>query len=267
MTDLLTELDVTAVSVEGRDLKVDIFHPGDNANGVGIVFLPGGGFRIANKAGLHERYALRMQEHGYVFIATEYRVMDEAPWPAQIHDAKALIRWTRANARRLGIDPSRIVLGGASAGGNLALLASGTQGNPDYEGGGGNEDVSSDVAAVIGVYPVTDVTGRGEDESREKLYGKDPSPDFLRAASPIYQVSSSNPPTMLVHGTSDTMVRHTMSTRFFDALAEAGVPADLHLYAGQDHIFDREPPFAEAVSSAMALFMERYVPAEVPTAG
>ena len=72
---------------------------------------------------------------------------------------------------------------------------------------------------------------------------------------------------MLVHGTSDTMVHHTMSTRFFDALEEAGVPADLHLYAGQDHIFDREPPFAEAVSSAMALFMERYVPAEVPTAG
>ena len=130
MTDLLTELDVTAVSVEGRDLKVDIFHPGDNANGVGIVFLPGGGFRIANKAGLHERYAFRMQERGYVFIATEYRVMDEAPWPAQILDAKALIRWARANSGRLGIDPARIVLGGASAGGNLALLASGTQGNP-----------------------------------------------------------------------------------------------------------------------------------------
>ena len=110
---------------------------------------------------------------------------------------------------------------------------------------------------------MTDVTGRGADESREKLYGKDPSPEYLRAASPIHQVSSNNPPTMLVHGTSDTMVHHTNSTRFFDALQEAGVPVDMHLYAGQDHIFDREPAFAEAVSSAMALFIERYVVAAV----
>lgn len=267
MAEIRTEMDVTAVSVEGRDLNVDVFHPAGNANGVGIVFLPGGGFRTANRAGLHERYAYRMAERGYVFIATEYRVMDEAPWPAQIHDAKALIRWARASSGRLGIDPARIVLGGASAGGNLALLASGTQGNPAYEGGGGNEGVGSDVAAVIAVYPVTDVTGRGNDESREPLYGKNPSPEFLRAASPLYQVSPNNPPTMLVHGTSDTMVHHTMSTRFYDALQEAGVPADLYLYAGQDHIFDREPAFAEAVATHMALFIERYVPATVPTAG
>ena len=266
MAKVRTEIDVAAVSVEGRDLKVDIFHPGDNANGVGLLFLPGGGFRIANKAGLHERYASRMAERGYVFIAAEYRVMDEAPWPAQMLDAKALIRWTRANAGGLGIDPARIVLGGASAGGNLALLVAGTQGNPDYEDSGGNDGVSSDVAAVIGVYPVTDVTGRGADESREKLYGKDPSQELLRSASPLYQVTPSYPPTMLVHGTSDTMVPHSMSMRMFQALEEAGVPVDFHLYAGQDHIFDREPVFAVAVSAAMALFMERYVPAPV-TAG
>ena len=45
----------------------------------------------------------------------------------------------------------------------------------------------------------------------------------------------------------------------FEALEAAGVPGDLYLYAGQDHIFDREPVFAEAVSNAMALFIERYV--------
>jgi acetyl esterase/lipase len=48
--------------------------------------------------------------------------------------------------------------------------------------------------------------------------------------------------------------------RIFQALEEAGVPVDLHLYAGQDHIFDREPMFADAVCDAMALFIERYVP-------
>ena len=85
MPNIRIETDVVATTVAGRDLKVDIFYPGENANGLGIVFLPGGGFRIANKAGLHDRYASRMAEKGYVFIATEYRVMDDAPWPAQIH--------------------------------------------------------------------------------------------------------------------------------------------------------------------------------------
>lgn len=263
MADVRVEYDVTAVSVDGKDLKVDIFHPGENANGACLLFLPGGGFRTANKAGLHERYAPRIAERGYVFIATEYRVMDEAPWPAQIQDAKALIRWTRANAGRLGIDPDRIVLGGASAGGNLCTLAGGTQGNPDYEGGGGNEGVSSDVAAIIAVYPVTDVTERAYGEGREQLYGVNPSAEFVRAASPIHQVNASYPPTLLIHGTGDTTVPYAHSTTLFDALDALGVPVELHLYAQQEHIFDREPAFAESVSAVMALFMDRYVPAKV----
>ena len=261
MRNIRIETDVVATTVSGHDLKVDIFKPGENANGLGILFMPGGGFRIANKAGLHERYAERMAEKGYVFIATEYRVMDEAPWPAQIQDTKAFIRWMRANSRDLAIDPDRIVLGGASAGGNLSLLAAVTPGNAEFEGHGGNEEVSSRGAAVIGVYPVSDVTNRGTDESGEKLYGKNPTYDLLKAASPVYQVNSAYPPTLLVHGTADTTVDHSNSMRMFEALEAAGVPVDIHLYAGQEHIFDREPAFAEAVSNAMGLFIERYVAA------
>ena len=117
MPNIRIETYVVATTVGDRDLKVDIFYPGENANGLGIVFLPGGGFRIANKAGLHERYAARMADKGYVFIATEYRVMDDAPWPAQIQDAKACIRWARANAKDLGLAPDRLRTGAGPAGG------------------------------------------------------------------------------------------------------------------------------------------------------
>jgi acetyl esterase/lipase len=68
-----------------------------------------------------------MAERGYVCVTGEYRVMDEAPWPAQIQDVKATIRWMRANNDSLGIDPAAIVVGGKSAGGHLALLAAGTK--------------------------------------------------------------------------------------------------------------------------------------------
>ena len=87
-------------------------------------------------------------------VGAEYRVMSEAPWPAQIQDVKANIRWMRANHEMLGIDPSLIVVAGKSAGGHLALLAAGTPDAPEFEGDGGNSGISSEVTAVIGSSPV-----------------------------------------------------------------------------------------------------------------
>ena len=99
-----------------------------------------------------------MAQHGYICVTGEYRVMDEAPWPAQIQDVKATFRWMRARSERLGIDPAAFVVGGKSAGGHLALLAAGTRGVDAFEGDGGKSTVSSEVAAVIGVAPVADLT-------------------------------------------------------------------------------------------------------------
>jgi pectinesterase len=85
---------------EGRDLKVDIFHP-DSASGQapGLLFLPGGGWRTADRTPLKDRYGVRMAQRGILCVAGEYRVMDEASWPAQIQDVKAIIQWMRANSR------------------------------------------------------------------------------------------------------------------------------------------------------------------------
>ena len=69
------------------------------------------------------------------------------------------------------------------------------------------------------------------------------------------------PPTLLIHGTSDQRVPHSMTMRMYQTLEQAGVPVDLHLFAGQDHFFDREPEFGAAVADAIALFMSRLVPA------
>ena len=65
---------------------------------------------------------------------------------------------------------------------------------------------------------------------------------------------------MIFHGTSDTRVDHSMTMAFCKLLEEKGVPFDLHLYAGQDHFFDRVPPFCQAVTDAIGLFISRYVP-------
>jgi acetyl esterase/lipase len=263
MTNVNIEANVVIHTVAGRALTVDIFRPADTPGPVpGLLFLPGGGWQTANRAPLKERYGIRLAQRGYVCVTGEYRVMDEAPWPAQIQDVKATIRWMRAHSEHLGIDPAAIVVGGKSAGGHLALLAAGTHGVAAFEGDSGHSTVSSAVAAVIGVAPVADLTEFARRPSLARLFGDNPAAETVQAASPITYANHDYPPTLLVHGTADDRVPHTMTMRMYQALEQAGVPVDLHLYAGQDHFFDQEPQFSTAIAEAMALFMARYVPVQ-----
>lgn len=261
MSEIIVEENVVVGKIGGRELKADVFRPAGASSPVpGFLFLPGGGWRTADRAPLKERYGIKVAKHGYVCVIGEYRVMDEAPWPVQIQDVKATIRWMGANSAGLGIDPSLIVVGGKSAGGHLALLAAGTPNVKEFEGDGGNGAVSSRVAAVVGVSPVSDVTTIARRPGMEALFGENPADDVVNEASPIFHAKEGYPPTLILHGTSDDMVPHGMSLRMFEALESAGVPADLHLYAGQDHFFDRDPLFSQAVVDAIALFISRYVP-------
>ena len=92
------------------------------------------------------------------------------------------------------------------------------------------------------------------------------SEDLIREATPLSYAQPGYPPTMLVHGTADTRVHHSMTTRMYDALDNAGVQVDLHLFAGQDHIFDTDARFSEPIADFIKLFVERYVPAQVAVA-
>jgi acetyl esterase/lipase len=264
MTDIRIEENVVVHSIGGHEVKVDIFRPESPLSPLqGLLFLPGGGWQTANRAPLKERYGMRMAQRGYVCVAGEYRVMDEAPWPAQIQDVKATIRWMRTHSDSLGIDPTAIVVGGKSAGGHLALLAAGTRGIDEFEGDGANSTISSDVAAVVGVAPVADLTEFAHRPAMAKLFGDNPSAALVNAASPIAYAHGDYPPTLLIHGTADQRVPHSMTMRMYRALEQAGVPVDLLLYAGQDHFFDQESQFCDAIADAMALFISRYVPARV----
>ena len=265
MTNVRMEENVVIYHVGGRELTVDIFRPVDPPGPVqGLLFLPGGGWQTARRAPLKERYGIRMAERGYVCVTGEYRVMDEAPWPAQIQDVKATLRWMRANSENLGIDPAAIVVGGKSAGGHPALLAAGTRGLREFEGNRGNNTVSSEVAGVVGVAPVADLTEWARRPTMAKLFGANPPAPIVDAASPITHVNNHYPPTLLVHGTADTRVPHDMTVRMYQALERAEVPVDLHLYAGQDHFFDQEPRYCDAIADAMAFFIARYVPIRLP---
>lgn len=244
----------------GRDLKCDVFTPpGGAKDAPSVLIIHGGGWREGDRSQLRA-YGLRLGREGYVCVATEYRLTPEAPWPAQIEDVKAAIRWMRANSDELGLDPDRIAVEGNSAGAHLALLAAGTPGLAEFEGEGGNPGVSTAVAAAIAIYPPTDFTvGVG---GGRVLFG-DAGDEVARLASPVTHIGRDFPPTLLIHGNADETVDPEQSLLMYRALDDLDVPVELHMYAGQPHAFDAEPAFARQCADVMRLFLTRYVPSAV----
>src|SRR4051794_33275278 len=137
--NLRLEKDIVFGKGGSTDLTLDVYQPpaGVASKRTAIIHLFGGGFFTGNKnAGYIINDAKALGARGYTSVSANYRLQTEGSWPSQIHDVKAAIRWTRANAARIGVDANRIVIAGYSAGGMLSLLAAGTNGKKEFEGEG-----------------------------------------------------------------------------------------------------------------------------------
>ena len=250
----------------GRDLRCDVYTPpGDKTSRPAILLIHGGGWRQGDKTQLRG-YGILLGRAGYVCVISEYRLVGESPWPAQVHDVKAVLRWMRANAEELGMDPERIALEGNSAGAHIVLFAAGTQNLPEFEGDGGNPGVSTSVGAVIGIYPPTrfHYGARQHGAVPIEALSDDPTAELAEAASPVNVASPEYPPTMLVHGTADAVVPVSASFLMYDTLTSHRVPTELHVYAEQPHGFDADPRFGRRTADLMLLFLERYLKENEP---
>ena len=244
----------------GRELRADVYvPPGEVREAPAVLLVHGGGWRGGDRSQLRG-YGILLARRGYVCVASEYRLVPESPWPAQIHDVKTALRWVRANAGNLGVDPMRIAIEGNSAGAHLALLAAGTPNDPLFEGDGGNAGVPTDVVAAVGVYAPTlfwhDEPERGG--LPIVVLHHEPTTALARAASPLTHVTPAFPPTLLIHGTADTVVPPMASIRMYEELVGAGVPVELHMYAEMAHAFDADPEFGRQCAAEMLLFLDRY---------
>lgn len=260
------ERDVVFGTGGGRDLRCNIYWPPAAGDGrPSVLLVHGGGWTTGDREQLHG-YGILLGRIGYVCVATEYRLAGEARWPAQIHDVKAALRWMRANSARLGIDPGKIAISGNSAGAHLSLLAAGTANRPEFEGDGGNAGAGTQVAAAIGFYAPTQLYDPAQPlrEELSFLFGRGYTEATARAASPIEYASTDFPPTLLITGNRDELVPDEASFRMYQALARAGAPVELHVYAGAPHAFDAVPEFGRQCASIAALFLDRQVAAPRP---
>jgi len=233
------------------DLKLDIYRPpAGTEKRMATIHFHGGGFSRGSKDGLSERLRPYAQL-GYVAIAAQYRLSGQAGFPALIHDAKSAIRWVRANAKTLGIEPQRIAVVGYSAGGYHALFTAGTGNRPEFEGTGGNPGVGTQVAACLAYYPATNVPASmlpaGSDAAA------------VRAANATTSIASGFPPTVIFHGMKDVTIPIESSQRLVQQFRDANVPVEFHAFEGVPHAFDSHAEFAVMCTQLADLFMDRHV--------
>ena len=166
---------------------------------------------------------------------------------------KAAIRWTRANAAKLGVDADKIVIAGYSAGGMLSLLAAGTNGKAEFEGTGGTPGVSSTSTPASACTRSPAPKPRGGC-SRKARPLRRPSPLRRRRATSARSFA----PTIFVHGTGDKTMPLASSLEFFNKLNGLGVPTALTAIQGAAHAFDVAALDAvETMAQSIDLFLDR----------
>ena len=189
-----------------------------------IVFFFGGGWNSGSPAQF-EYHCRHLAARGMVAVTADYRVKSRhGVSPVEcVADAKSAVRWLRANAARLGVDPARIAAGGGSAGGHIAACAGVLNG---FDEKGEDAAVSSKPDALLLFNPALDTS------LLKSRLGE-------RAAelSPQQQVRAGVPPTIICHGKADQTVPYATAEAFAAEMAKAGNRCELVGYEGEGHGF------------------------------
>ncbi len=268
---------------DSRPLLLDLYLPGPGGRAAlrpAVVHFHGGGWRMGERSSLGpvlDGFGISafetLTDAGFVVASADYRLSHEAHFPAQLHDAKAAVRWLRNHAADYDVDPDRIYAWGDSAGGHLASLVGLTAHADGVNAGAAGADAA--VAAVAAWYPPTDL-GRMAEQSLPAAVARadDPGsreelllgavladqPAKTAAASPISYASAAAPPFFLAHGTGDRFVPHAQSETLAAALEDAGAEVELLLIEGADHMWilpDHNRAAAEKVLAATVSFFLR----------
>lgn len=209
------------------ELRLHVFQCGPGTHRPAIVFFFGGGWVSGNPQQFFP-HCRHLAAQGMVAVSAEYRVRSRhgtTPFEC-VADGKSAIRYVRAHAAELGVDPDRIAAGGGSAGGHVAACTATIAGHDEP-----SEDlaISSRPNALVLFNPVADTTKLGYGANR---FGDDPT-----VLSPVHHVTGGLPPTIIFHGTADTTVPFENVERFCREMHEAGNECTLVPFEGKKHGF------------------------------
>jgi acetyl esterase/lipase len=233
------QIDVVYTKVNDWEGKLDLYlPPAQNGPSPIVINIHGGGWNKGNKesqtgfSGFFKR--------GYAVANIAYRLTGVATAPAAVEDTRCALIYLINNAKKLNIDPNKIVIMGGSAGGHLALMGGLLENNPIFDTNcKGAKNIK--VAAIIDKYGITDVwdwgygTLKTSKSATSWLGDKAKDKDFAKSVSPLYQVKKTSPPVFIVHGDADPIVPYEQSVALKAKLDEMGVKNEFITVKGGQH--------------------------------
>jgi len=243
----------------GTALTMDVFTPKANANGAALILCISGGW-ISDHDRIQPAVAAEPLKRGYTVFAVVHGSQPKFTIPECVDDMHRAVRYIRTHAAEFKIDPNRIGVTGASAGGHLSLMlgCAPREGNPKAKDP--VERANSNVQAVACFFPPTDFLNYGTpgfawlnrgpkdafqapfdfhvwnpDLKRFDVVDEEARVKIAREVSPVYHVTADDPPTLIIHGDKDILVPIQQSHLIVAKLKEAGVPCELVVKTGEAH--------------------------------
>jgi len=259
--------DIPYAVVDGRELGLDLYMPSGVDNPPLLVWVHGGRWLRRTK---EDVFTLALVEEGFAMASIDFRLSVDAPFPAQIHDIKAAIRFLRANASEYGYDASRIGIHGRSSGGHLTALVGVTNGVKALEGELGDyPDVSSDVAVAVSYFGASNLTSILDQSTPFGVMRRGPALALLlggpleqkmelaKLASPVFHVDATDPPLLLLHGDQDPQMPINQAHELHGVYKEQGLPVHFEVIHGAAH---GTPQFFDAKRTALvAAFLKEHL--------
>ena len=254
-------------SVGTRSLLADLFLPAESVADVprpALVVVHGGGWHSGDKTKF-QALSIKLASKGYVVAAIEYRLADEAAFPAGVRDCFAAVRYLRANAAQLKVDPDRIGAVGGSAGGHLVgLMASGASNNFLLGKGAESSNSSGLQAAVVMAGPMEMLTGSVAEKSRNQPQKSnanrwlrstvDEAPEMYAHADAHAQINKSTAPILFLVGEHDLPSRNKPSR---DKLQQLGIETGVKVFADGKHGCWNQLPWMDEMVQEMFSFFDR----------
>ena len=236
--------DLVYVTHAGEELKLDLGVPEGDGPFPLIVFIHGGGWQAGGRKDVHGA-AKEAVKRGYAAAAVSYRFTPKYPWPAQLDDVRAAVRWLRSSAAKNRIDARRVAAVGWSAGGHLSLMLGVTSSESSTEKASRDAPNSAPdnapVDAVVNYFGPTDMTTDVFNDFVDKLFvdlaggTRETKASVYKDFSPVAFVSSGDAPVLTFQGTTDVLVPVDQARILHKALDAAHVPNRLEILEGQGH--------------------------------
>ncbi|WP_323815922.1 alpha/beta hydrolase [Cellvibrio sp. NN19] len=265
---------LTYVRYGSRELQLDLYIPKQPANSPsdkrtpGVVLVHCGGWQAGYRTHLTPM-AIELAKAGYVAATITYRLAPEAKYPAAVNDVKAALRWLRTNADQYHVDPTRIAVGGSSAGGQIASLTGMTNGLQRFDPQAQQSQVSSDAQLILNIDGLSDFTS-AEARKFEDVPGRSAAAlwfggqylekrDLWHEASPTYYVGESSPPILFLNSSQARF--HVGRDEMTAKMDIYKIPHKVVTLADAPHTFWLyEPWIKPAAAEAVAFLQAQFAP-------